>query len=439
MAGIWDTPPTAAELGADPWSKPPTPEELGQAKPGFLRGVAERAAGVLLPTKGSIGGAVVSALTGGGSDKYQAEGMFSAPLYQQQAQRPGESAREYAVRDAKAAFEFAKSPEGIAGIMPVAGIGISGGPSATRGKPGLVTGALDRRAEGAAVRSLNADRTAFKKAFKGDPEAKSATGRFLLDEKIPLRSPQAAREAIEGVLAETGPRIGQLSDDATRAGATFDLEAASLKALDARNVAKLSKNTEQRAHFTRIADFLDDQIAQHGNRVSPKVGHDIRMQLDDLAQWDQATPKALTRGWQGTRGAIQGELGDTMSRAGLGEEWAATNAKHSAAATAGKLAKTGVERREGNYSMSPVEKGSALLGAFSAGTGNPLLGLTLPLMTVAAKRYTMPVAAKTLNATSKAIKATRPSTDAFAVALANALRGKVRGGPVPAAAEEEGR
>jgi hypothetical protein len=95
-------------------------------KPSYLAGLAQRVGGVVLPSRGSPLGAVVSGITGGASDAYQPEGIYSAPLYEQQERRAGESAREYAVRDAKAAFEFAKSPEGIAGILPVAAVALPG-------------------------------------------------------------------------------------------------------------------------------------------------------------------------------------------------------------------------------------------------------------------------------------------------------------------------
>lgn len=266
-----------------------------------------------------------------------------------------------------------------------------------------VPGPLKRWAERAAVRSTGADRTAFKKAFGRpyDADKVEASGRFLLDEGIPLRTPAAMKEGLEEVLRQEGPQVGALTKRATQAGADVDLWGATLKAVQDPKVASLAKNTEEAAMYRRVVDFLRDQLTDKGAKITPEAAHDLRRTLDRLASWDQATPKQLTRAWRTVRGVIDDELGEAMKRAGLGEEWAKTNARFAAGSKAKGLADIGAERRAGNQLGSLTEKmaaGTAIPAALAS--GNPYVAATVPAY-AAVNRFGNPVLARVLNALSR--------------------------------------
>lgn len=304
---------------------------------------------------------------------------------------------------AEAGREAATSPANLVGAaLPLAGRVLPAAMNAARGPLARAGAKLSSWAEGAAIRSANADRTAFRKAFKGDPAKVAETGRFLLDSGVPLRSPQAMREGLEDILATEGPKIGSLTDAAGKTGASFDMRAAANRALSDPKIVALQNNTETRPIYDRVRAFLDDQLAQHPGFTPPKIGHEVRQQLDGLSKWEQTKPLEVMNAWRTVRRAVTDELGNTMARAGLDAEWAAANAKFKNASRAEDLARVGAERRAGNRWGSPSEKGAALLGGTSAAMSHPL-GLALPAATIAANRFGMPVAARGLDAASRAI------------------------------------
>jgi hypothetical protein len=266
-----------------------------------------------------------------------------------------------------------------------------------------VSTGLGKLAEKAAVRSSFADRTAYKAAF-GKPanQGKVAeTGRFLLDEGIPLRSPAAMLEGLGDKLAEVGPKVGALADKATKAGTKVDLEGAALRALQHPDVADLARNTETRAIGQRVGAFLEDQIAQHGNEVTPQTLWEIRRQLDPLSKWSKDAPEALTKAFRAVRRSIDGELGTSFEAAGLGAEWAAANKGVALAKTAKTLAVQGAERRAANRFVSPYEAIAGIGGAGATALAGPK-ALAIPAAAWVLNRYGMPVAARTMDAASKA-------------------------------------
>jgi hypothetical protein len=172
-----------------------------------------------------------------------------------------------------------------------------------------------------------------------------------------------------------------------------DLEGAAIRALQHPDVANLAANTETRAAGERVAAFLEDQLKQHGNQVTPETIWSIRRQLDPLSKWSKDAPEALTRAFRAVRSSMDAELGTAMQASGLGAEWAAANKGFALSKTLKKLADVGAERRAGNRLGSPSEKGAAIAGGVSAALGNPVAGLVLPAVTVAANRAAMPAAA----------------------------------------------
>jgi hypothetical protein len=262
---------------------------------------------------------------------------------------------------------------------------------------------LGSMAEKAALRSSFADRTAYKAAFGKPANAGKVaeTGRYLLDEGIPLRSPAAMLEGLGDKLAEVGPKVGALAEQATKAGTKVDLEGAALRALQHPDVAGLARNTETRAIGQRVGAFLEDQIAQHGNEVTPQTLWEIRRQLDPLSKWTKDAPEALTKAFRAVRRSVDGELGASFEAAGLGAEWAAANKGVALAKTAKTLAVQGAERRAANRFVSPYEALSGIAGAGATAVAGPK-ALAIPAAAWVLNRYGMPVAARTLDATSNA-------------------------------------
>jgi hypothetical protein len=336
---------------------------------------------------------------------------------------------------------------GIAGTGVMKGLGY-----VTRPAREWVAGKLGGLAEKLAVRSAGADRTAMRRAFKGSEDAVRGLGRFMLDEDMPLRSPAGIRDAAARIGGESGDEIGRLITGADATGTTVDLAAAVNAAKASRAVERLSKNTVSRASHEQIIGMLDDQIAQHGGQVPPSVAHDIRMQLDDLADWDQAAPKAVRQAWRAARREVNDALDAAMGKAGAGDEWATANARFGSSRKLTNpkkrgLADIGAERRSGNSLLSPTEKGGGLIGALLAASGEPASGAALAGGTVLARRFGAPVAARTFDAMSRmsapnlspvvAPAASAGFTDDLAELIA-ALRGP-RLRLVPAAAEEDRR
>jgi hypothetical protein len=180
-----------------------------------------------------------------------------------------------------------------------------------------------------------------------------------------------------------------------------DLEGAALRALQHPDVAGLARNTETRAIGQRVGAFLEDQIAQHGNEVTPQTLWEIRRQLDPLSKWTKDAPEALTKAFRAVRRSVDGELGASFEAAGLGAEWAAANKGVALAKTAKTLAVQGAERRAANRFVSPYEALSGIAGAGATAVAGPK-ALAIPAAAWVLNRYGMPVAARTLDATSNA-------------------------------------
>jgi hypothetical protein len=263
------------------------------------------------------------------------------------------------------------------------------------------TGPLASLAERAAVRSTNADRTAVRRAFKGSEEARGELGRHLLAEKYPLRSPAGIRERALAIQDEVGPEIGNLAAAGDASGATVDLAGAINAAKASPALARLNRNSVTRNAYEQITGMLDEQFQTHGGRVPPTVAHDLRMQLDELAGWDQAAPKAVVRAWRAARRALDDELELAMEGAGLGDDWTRANTRFGLSRTVANpgqkgLADIGAERRAANRLVSPSEALTAAVGGAGALASHPE-ALALPAMTWAANRYGYPVAARVLD------------------------------------------
>lgn len=288
--------------------------------------------------------------------------------------------------------------------------------------PSKVSDWLARRAESAAIRSTGADRTAIKRTLlrEGGEDRAHAVGRFMLDEPgMRLRSPSTLADDAGEILAQEGPAIGALTKQADAAGATFNVGSFVNRAKQD-VVSGLSANPMQKVpgHHgnlvnpaaDRLTAFLDDVAsrAQNGG-ITPSEAHVVRQQMDEFlrgvrgAQDPEST--VLKSAVNDLRKILNEELGASMDRAGLGSQWKAANQRFSRASDVEKLAQVGAERRGGNAFLSPTEKGGSFLGAGMAVAGEPASGAALALGTIAAKRYGMPVVARTADRLSKALKA----------------------------------
>jgi hypothetical protein len=353
------------------------------------------------------GGAKALALLGGRGKPLPAD----AGRAQTFLMAPNTGVVPLATSGALAGFGFSNK-EDLPGLAADTAVGAVAGPvigktvQAALKAPRSISESLASGAESAAVRSTNADRTAVRRAFKGNEDARHSLGRFMLDENIPLRSPQLLRESAQAIQSSAGPEIGAITKAADEGGTLVDLRSAVEAAKADRSIAGLSKNTVTRAKHEEIVGMLEDQIAQHGEKVPPSVAHDIRMQLDQQANWDQAAPKALVKAWRTARGAVDTELDRSMTASGLADKWTEANSRFSSARkltnpeTQRGLADIGAERRAANRYLSPSEKAAGVFGGGLAAIGNPT-ALAIPAATWTLNRYGFPVAARTMDATSR--------------------------------------
>lgn len=332
----------------------------------------------------------------------------------------------------------------LGSFLQAAGMGGAPAPMTPAPRP---TGPLASLAERSAVRSTNADRTALDRALKGSEQARLDLGRFMLDEKMPLRSPRLLKKAAQRMQAEAGPEIGNIAAAADKAGATVDLASAVAAAKASPQIAKLNRNSVTRSAYNQITEMLDDQLQQHGGQIPPSVAHDLRMQLDELAEWDRAAPAQVVKGWRAARDEIADGLEAAMQSAGLGKEWATANRTFSMSRKLSNpqnrgLADVGTKRREGNRLGSPSEKGSAILGAATAAAVDPVAGVAIPAATVALNRFFFPASARTLNMASRMTQPAGAATlDPEVAALIAALRARrspLEAGLRPAMADNEG-
>jgi hypothetical protein len=295
-------------------------------------------------------------------------------------------------------------------LAPAAAAGI---PNTGRSAPGL----LDRAAERAAVRSTYADRAALKSVGMGKKAPNAAqkaseTGRFLLDEGVPLRSPKAIQTALQDIIETEGPRLRPLTQQADSVGVKVKLADVADEVLNSPQMQKLYSNTETRAGYDHVASFLEDQVAQKGWEITPTQAHEIRMMVGANSKFSKDNPTVVAQAFKEAYGHIDDALGSAMQDAGVGKDWALANSRFHLAKTAKTLADTGVERRSGNALLSPSEKGSGILGAGMALMGEPVSGLALAGGTALLRRYGMPTTARTLNALSSSGAGAAPSAAA---------------------------
>jgi hypothetical protein len=278
-------------------------------------------------------------------------------------------------------------------------LGIVGVPSPFGAAKGPLSGALASGAERAAVRSGYGDRTAFRKAFRGKDERIQETGRFLLDENVPL-NPKGMRDRTTEIMhSEAGPDVALIAGQTP--GVT-SLTALRDKVLGGEKVSGLNKSTLTRGEFRAIQDFFDDQIAQHGSFVGPDKVHEIRQLIDKAgANWTSATKDVVNNAWKEARFGVSDELGQAMNASGAGPEWTAANKRYENAAAANRISTTGAERVSGNQFLRPSEKIAAIVAAASALESNDAKAVALPLAYIALNRFAMPAAARTMNAASK--------------------------------------
>jgi hypothetical protein len=316
--------------------------------------------------------------------------------------------------------------------------------------------AIRGAAETAATRSTFADRNAYRRAFKGSDEARQALGRFMLGEDMPLSSPAAIKESALDIQQEVKPLFGKLTGAADASGQKINLRTAVEAAKASRPISQLNSNSVTRSNYDQIVGMLEDQIAQHGEEISPSTAHDIRMQLDALADWDKSAPKPIQAAWRAARGTIDRYLDTAMAEAGLGEQWETANRRFSLARklanpkTQRGLADIGAERRAANRFISPYEMIAGAAGATAATMHHPG-GLAIPAAVWLGNRYGMPVAATGLEALASGLSRLpsgvgAPSWPAVTLsenmspevkALIDALRQRTSVSFVPTAAQEE--
>lgn len=322
----------------------------------------------------------------------------------------GESDRDYAARQAHADFAHMSSPDGISDSATLAAYGMPGAGARPPPLPGK-SSLLGRWAEAAALRSTNADRNAYKNSFGRGPEAAKKAhevGRFLLDEGVPLRTPQAMRNGLADVIADRGVEIKNLVNDAKNAGGTFNLWDAASDAMQKRDVAKLAGNTEEFQFYDRVLRFFADQLSQHGPVTAPDLARaDVRQPLGRFARFNKYEPKPeeLRNAWRASYGAVNDELRKTMKGVGLERPWNEANRAEHLALQADDLAAIGAERRAANKWVSPGEKAAGFAGLVSgAASHNPTPAVALPLTYWVLNRYGMPTAAHAFNATDKLLQ-----------------------------------
>lgn len=500
----WQDAPEVAP--APRWASAP------EAKPSYLRGLAQRAGSIVLPTKGSLLGGVLSDVTGGASDQYQGEGMYSAPLYQQQERRPGESAREYAVRDAKAAFEFAKSPEGIAGILPVAAVALPGSqrqgttkapriqttPEAQRLiSEGVKLTAGQRAPQNSTLAQLEAVSTHNPLGLQAERQA--AQEGFMRVAQNKGVAPGANVPATADLQARLGelfqgfdPAYGQIKNKPIDPADVAGLPAAASmpgRGVDPRTAAGVKAEVENALGV--LGDGLLPPKPPHGHGapaappkpllygpnsqplpVPPKpppkatagdlmkVRENIREQMRAARQSQDFDKLRLLEG-------AEDVVTDALERSLSPQEAAhlqATDRQYARLMTAANAAPSGqtnftpgqylrsVERSSGRRTFKKGEAGDLQDLGEAARTvfqDAPLTGFRGAVMSaVPGMRYLAAPVSRLANtdAGQKFLFSPRvkpptvgPNANTFALQLANALRGKVRGAPMPAAAEEEGR
>ncbi len=260
-------------------------------------------------------------------------------------------------------------------------------------------------AERAAVRSTNTTRQAARQALRHSDQARSTLGGFMLDEGVPLRTPKAIRDASRAIEKEYGPKLEKLTTQADQAGARVNLQDAVRSAMRHRSIQELNANPVSRPAYNQIVTTLQEWLVRHGKKSSVRDAHSIREQADRLANWEQTAPAPVKKAWRTVRRKVNAELDKAMADAGLSAEWQRTNYMYGQASKLSNsrlkgMADIGAERRAHNAFMSPSETGVTIGGLGIAGLmHNPQALAVIPAWW-AARRYGMPVTARTANAMS---------------------------------------
>lgn len=271
---------------------------------------------------------------------------------------------------------------------------------------------LGSLAERAAVRSAKATGAIRDKVLGASPEKTADVGRFLLDQGVPLRSPQAMKKGLSSILSEEGPQIRSLAEQGAKSGLKVDFQGAAERALDNPSVAELASNTETQPLYDRVANFLRDQFGRHGPEMDTLQAHALRRRLDKLAKYNKTTPDELADAFAAVRNSLNDELGSTMEQAGLGAPWAEANRAYSLATSGSRLARSGVKKSGNELFSLPTNIASAAGAATALATHNPLSAL-IPIATAAGRKFGMPVAARTADVASKLLTAERGAGPGF--------------------------
>lgn len=242
------------------------------------------------------------------------------------------------------------------------------------------------------------DKTTFKKFFKtfGEDNARSAA-REAADLGLVTRFslPGQVLENSERKLAEVGPRIGQILNDADAQATAANLPSAARFFDDAREelLPPLQRNPFNKAAARQMEDVLDDYESRvimspvEGKSVS--VWHDIRRELDDQI-------RGLREGWgmdpsrnvqidaaNDLRRMVSDHLSESVdSVLGKQEEWKALNRQYNVASAFKTIAKNGVEK-QGNNLLSLTGVMSGLAGA----THGPVVGALGAAAATAARHF----------------------------------------------------
>jgi hypothetical protein len=415
-----------------------------------------------------IGGAVAPMLlTGGGAAAARAPTLLG---------RAGQAAVLGAKVGGVAGAGYSEAPTlgGVAGdaaggaatgaalgpAIEVAGAGVGKAARWASGKVG------DLAAE-AARRSTGATQADISKLTRENPGRPAQLGRALLDENIRLRSPDTIAADAKALRGTTGREIGQLLQDADAAGARFDANGLVANAR-ANVVTPIANNPLQKVpghHGTivnpaaeRLNVLLDEVTAKAQNgTLGAQEAHAVRKQMDEFLRGVRGSqdPEStvLKSAVNDIRGMLSDELGSTVGRAGLGQQWSEANRRFALGSDIGKLAKKGQDRRLGNNALFGFTQQVAGIGPGAAigAMNNPddrltggLLGaLTGVAGTTAAYRYGAPATARIAQALAQALQgraapALTPAAERAAV-LAELLRGRPTLNPAAVAADEDPR
>lgn len=219
---------------------------------------------------------------------------------------------------------------------------------------------LGRSAEQNAIRALESPSGVGKMVTRYGAESVPAAGRTALDQGIPLRTPHAALAGATERMNEVGPAISALTQAADQRGATVDMTKV-FSRLQNDVFPEMMKDPQQQPIVAAIKDYLSKAIQARGNwpgpngqrqlmSMAPSEAHALRQNLDLFlygVQKNLDPSGTLTRAsFRNVRRALSDELGQTMSSAGLGPQWAAANPLYEQLTRVQGLARGGVRNAE---------------------------------------------------------------------------------------------